>query len=412
MMKRSLLVCSLVSGLVASPLSARDYLTSEQLPEWFNTSLEREARDLPRTRVSLPVFPINATAIGTWSNATQVDDYWYFTVDIGSESPVECWAFQDYDGLANSLVNMMKYAVSNISKAQEKVLDSQFNFSLDMSTMGDTPVFAYNLLYNLGEPEQRVSGLLKGMSAESANGLQVCLHNEIGYRETFKDVFASFINAVDRTSNPQPFFFAINCMKMHGELVGVVSEKFIKDADGDVEIVETTSLILPVDENTVASTDVRVRSWSRADGTLINAYQYAVENSELSSAMGVSKPDDKWLLEGEIQGKAISSELAFAGEFTSNFGAYLETQKLAASDKTLATYYIWSADTDHTQATATELKKNGTENGLLKLTADVIGFKVNYTVDEAYIMQNAEMKMGPMDFHISPMYVSGKPTEL
>ena len=412
MMKRSLLVFSLMSGLVASPLSAKDYVTSEQLPDRFNTSLKKEARDLPRTRVSLPVFPINATAIGTWSDATPIEDYWYFTVDIGSESPVECWAFQDYDGLANSLVNMMKYAVSNISKAQEKVLDSQFNFSLDMSTMGNTPVFAYNLLYNLGEPEQRVSGLLKGMSAETANGLQVCLHNEVGYRETFKDVFASFVNAVDKSSNPQPFFHAINGMKMHGELVGIVSEKFLKDADGDVEIVETTSLILPVDESTVASTDARVRSWSRADGTLINAYQYAVENSELSSSMGISMPDDKWVLEGEIQSKAISSELAFTGELISNFGAYLETQKLAASDKTSANYYTWNADADPTQATETELQKNGTENGLLKLTADVIGFKVNYTVDEAFIMQNAEMKMGPMDFHISPLYVSGKPTEL
>ena len=411
-MKRSLLVFSLMSGLVASPLSAKDYVTSEQLPDRFNTSLKKEARDLPRTRVSLPVFPINATAIGTWSDATPIEDYWYFTVDIGSESPVECWAFQDYDGLANSLVNMMKYAVSNISKAQEKVLDSQFNFSLDMSTMGNTPVFAYNLLYNLGEPEQRVSGLLKGMSAETANGLQVCLHNEVGYRETFKDVFASFVNAVDKSSNPQPFFHAINGMKMHGELVGIVSEKFLKDADGDVEIVETTSLILPVDESTVASTDARVRSWSRADGTLINAYQYAVENSELSSSMGISMPDDKWVLEGEIQSKAISSELAFTGELISNFGAYLETQKLAASDKTSANYYTWNADADPTQATETELQKNGTENGLLKLTADVIGFKVNYTVDEAFIMQNAEMKMGPMDFHISPLYVSGKPTEL
>ncbi len=411
-MKRSLLVCSLMSGLVASPLSAKDYVISEQLPGWFNTSLKKEARDLPRTRVSLPVFPINATAIGTWSDAKPIEDYWYFTVDIGSESPVECWAFQDYDGLANSLVNMMKYAVSNISKAQEKVLDSQFNFSLNMSTMGNTPVFAYNLLYNLGEPEQRVSGLLKGMSAETANGLQVCLHNEVGYRETFKDVFASFVNAVDKSSNPQPFFHAINGMKMHGELVGIVSEKFLKDADGDVEIVETTSLILPVDESTVASTDARVRSWSRADGTLINAYQYAVENSELSSSMGISMPDDKWVLEGEIQSKAISSELAFTGELISNFGAYLETQKLAASDKTSANYYTWNADADPTQATATELQKNGTENGLLKLTANVIGFKVNYTVDEAFIMQNAEMKMGPMDFHISPLYVSGKPTEL
>ncbi|WP_201796588.1 hypothetical protein, partial [Tenacibaculum discolor] len=150
------------------------------------------------------------------------DDYWYFTVDIGSETPVECWAFQDYDGLANSLVNMMKYSINNVSANANKALESQYNFSLDISTLGNVPVFSYDILYNLGESDERVSGLMKGMSAESANGLQVCLHNEIGYRDTFKDVFTSFVNAVDKTAKVHPFFLAINGLIMEDELIGVV----------------------------------------------------------------------------------------------------------------------------------------------------------------------------------------------
>ena len=409
MMKRTSMACLLTALLSTAPASAKDYITSEQLPSWFSQSLGKEAKDLPRTRLSLPAFPINATGLGTWSEAQSDDNYWYFTVDIGSESPVECWAFQEYDGLANSLVNMMKFAVNNVSANLNKALESQYNFSLDISNLGNVPVFSYDILYNLGETDERVSGLMKGMSAESANGLQVCLHNEIGYRETFKDVFTSFVNAVDSTANVQPFFFAINGMKMQGELVGIVSEKFSIDADGDVEIVEATSLILPVDANTVSSTDSLARSWSRIDGTLINTYEYTVENSEIMTSMGISRTEGTWVIEGEIQGKTVNSELSYNDMFTSNYGAYLETQKLANSDQNSLSYNTWSLDGDPTQPTSTVMYKKSQKDGLLELIAEIESFKIEYTVDEDFIMQKAKVEMGPIDYDVMPMYVSGKP---
>lgn len=412
MMKRTSVACLLTALLSTAPATAKDYITSEQLPDWFSKSLVKEAKDLPRTRLSLPAFPINATGLGTWSEAQSEDNYWYFTVDIGSESPVECWAFQEYDGLANSLVNMMKYAVNNVSANLNKTLESQYNFSLDVSNLGNVPVFSYDILYNLGETDERVSGLMKGMSAESANGLQVCLHNEIGYRETFKDVFTSFVNAVDRSANVKPFFFAINGMKMQGELVGIVSEKFSIDADGDVEIVEATSLILPVDANTVSSTDSLARSWSRIDGTLINTYEYTVENGEVLSSMGLSRTEGTWVIEGEIQGKKVNSELSYDDVFTSNFGAYLETQKLANSDQDSLSYNTWSLEGDPTQPTPTVMYKKSQKNGLLELVAEIESFKIEYTVDEDFIMQRAKVEMGPIDYSVMPMYVSGKPIKL
>ena len=412
MMKRTSVACLLTALLSTAPATAKDYITSEQLPDWFSKSLVKEAKDLPRTRLSLPAFPINATGLGTWSEAQSEDNYWYFTVDIGSESPVECWAFQEYDGLANSLVNMMKYAVNNVSANLNKTLESQYNFSLDVSNLGNVPVFSYDILYNLGETDERVSGLMKGMSAESANGLQVCLHNEIGYRETFKDVFTSFVNAVDRSANVKPFFFAINGMTMQGERVGIVSEKFSIDADGDVEIVEATSLILPVDANTVSSTDSLARSWSRIDGTLINTYEYTVENGEVLSSMGLSRTEGTWVIEGEIQGKKVNSELSYDDVFTSNFGAYLETQKLANSDQDSLSYNTWSLEGDPTQPTPTVMYKKSQKNGLLELVAEIESFKIEYTVDEDFIMQRAKVEMGPIDYSVMPMYVSGKPIKL
>ena len=411
-MKLSSLFCLLTALFIPISVVAKDYVTNEQLPEWFSLSLARESDELPQTRLSLQSFPINAKGLGSWSEPQQVEDYWYFTVDIGSETPIECWAFKDYDGLANSLVNMMNYAVTNVSQEQGKTLESRYNFSLDISTLERVPVFSYEILYNLGESSERASGLMKGLSAESPNGLQVCLHNEIGYRKTFKDVFISFVNAVDRAANIQPFYFAINGMKMQGELVGIVSEKFSKDADGDIEIIETTSLILPVDANTVSASDSQVRSWSYADGTLINTYSYTVENGELSSSLGISKSEEKWVIEGEVQGKAVNSELSFNDAFVSNFGAYLEMQRLANSENNSLSYNMWNADTDPTQPTRTILHKRGQKDGLLALSAEIENIEVEYSVDEEFVLQEAQINMGPVKFIMTPLYVFGKPTNL
>lgn len=395
-----------------TPVLAKDYISQEQLPDWFNDAVKREVKITEKSNVTLAEFPLSAAILGKWSDVEKADTYWYYTVDIGTDTPVECWAFQDYDGPANSLVNMMKYATENIATLHKRALTSQYNYSLNVENIADTAVLDYQVLYNLGTGAEQLTGLMKGLSAESPNGLQVCLHNEIGYRETFKDVFTSFVNATDKSAHATPFFNSVNSVFMNNELVGVAVEKFTKDADGDVEIREALSMILPVDANNVATTDTVTRSWSYADGELINAYTYSVENSEMSSSLSLSESEGVWAVEGEIQGKPISAQLEYQGEFVSNFGTYLVVDELNKTDKETTTYVTWSADTDPTAPTTTTMLKEGKQDGLYLYKADMEGFEVKYKANDDLIMQSATMSIGPVSMLIKPLFVSGKPTAL
>ena len=56
--------------------------------------------------------------------------------------------------------------------------------------------------------------------------------------------------------------------------------------------------------------------------------------------------------------------------------------------------------------------KKSQKNGLLELVAEIESFKIEYTVDEDFIMQKAKVEMGPIDYGVMPMYVSGKPIKL
>lgn len=405
----SALLCLTVTNMA----TAKDFIGHQQLPAWFNKAVKREASLGEKSDVELAAFPLEGTIPGRWSEVQKIDEYWYYTIDIGTATPIECWAFKDYDGPANSLVNMMKYAINNIAQQQGKALSSQYTYSLDMTTLEDTLVMEYQVLYNLGEDGDTLSGLIKGMSAESANGLQVCMHNEVGYRKTLKKVFTSFVTAADQSDSPQPFFHSINSVVMNGELVGLASEKFIKDTEGDVEMRETLSMILPVDANNVAATDTVTLSWSTADGALINAYQYTIENSEMAATFSLSAAEGQWSVEGEIQGKSVNADLEYEGEIVSSFGTYLMGQSLSTTaDVNEATFKIWTADTDPTSTTTMVMKKRGEENGFQQFQLDMEGLAIEYSMDDRFIMQSAVMQLGPVTMKMAPLFVSGAPISL
>ena len=405
----SALLCLTVTNMA----TAKDFIGHQQLPAWFNKAVKREASLGEKSDVELAAFPLEGTIPGRWSEVQKIDEYWYYNIDIGTTTPIECWAFKDYDGPANSLVNMMKYAINNIAQQQGKALSSQYTYSLDMTTLEDTLVMDYQVLYNLGEDGDTLSGLIKGMSAESANGLQVCMHNEVGYRKTLKKIFTSFVTAADQSDSPQPFFHSINSVVMNGELVGLASEKFIKDTEGDVEMRETLSMILPVDANNVAATDTVTLSWSTADGALINAYQYTIENSEMAATFSLSAAEGQWSVEGEIQGKSVNADLEYEGEIVSSFGTYLMGQSLSTTaDVNEATFKIWTADTDPTSTTTMVMKKRGEENGFQQFQLDMEGLAIEYSMDDRFIMQSAVMQLGPVTMKMAPLFVSGAPVSL
>lgn len=412
MTKLNAFAMGLVMAFSATPVIATDYISAEQLPKWFNDAVKREMNVTETSAISLTDFPINGTVNGKWSDVEKADTYWYYTVNIGSDTPVECWAFQEYDGPANSLVNMMNYATNNIATVHNKALSSKFNYSLDASNIDDAVMLDYQVLYNLGEGSEKVSGLLKGLSAETASGLQICMHNEVGYRETFKEVFTSFVKALDSSTQSSPFFNSINSVEVNQQLVGLAAETFTKDADGDVEIREALTMILPVDASNVAATDTVTRSWSSPDGSLINAHTYSVENGQVSSTFSLSASEGIWEIEGEMQGKPVTMQLEYDGEFVSNFGSYLVVDALNDSEQDTTTYVTWSADTDPTSPTPTTMQKLGKQDGLLQYAADMAGFKVQYSSNEDLVMQSATMSMGPVSMKMAPLYVTGNPTAL
>lgn len=285
---------------------------------------------------------------------------------------------------------------------------SSFNYVVDVGAIQNTPYLMLDTLYTLGEGNARVTGVLKALSAQTDKSLQICLHNEIGYRTSFSNVFTSFVNAFLESEENKAFFEPIYKMVFNGMPVGFGHEKYTLDSDGDVEIYTKSSMLLPVDASNVSRTDSVNQSWSSPDGSLINANEHTVENGVLASHFSISNIDDKWRVAGEMQGKAIEVDLDYTEWLLSGYGSYLATIELMKSEETRANYHMWLSDADPTTATTVGLSEtNGSDEGNIQIEMGPITFKFSAEADG--IIQKGAMEQGPVKMQLELLKVRGTP---
>ncbi|OLT53581.1 hypothetical protein BI334_33090 [Moorena producens 3L] len=98
-------------------------------------------------------------------------------------------------------------------------------------------------------------------------------------------------------------------------------------------------------------------SWSTAEGVLINATTYSIENSQLLSRFDLTQSEEQWQVQGEMQGKPVSSVLEHKGELLSDYGSYLVSLELLGSEQDVVTQNMWVAEADPISATAVKMSK-------------------------------------------------------
>lgn len=408
-MKYRFLRASIALSSLSFSTLATDFIDPNQLPEWFSKSLVQE-KELGESRpVPFAAFGLNLMLPGKVQNHNTDDPtYWYHTIDIGTGTAIECYSFTEYDGTANSLHAIVQEGVNQSAVVNQMKLNNQFNFALDTGMIGNSPYILEDRLYILENEKNKTIGVVKGMSATTEQGLHICIHNEIGYRETFKSVFTNYLSGFQNNENKAGFFEPVYQVSFNGMPIGFSREIYTVDQDGDVEIVNDSSYLIPVSANEMASSDSVSNSWSSPDGSLINANEYAVENSTLGSNFAIQVKDDKWFVQGELQGKAVESELQYDGWLLSGFGSYIKTKALMESDAESAEYYMWSSEADPVTALKVTMTKIH-DDPQVNMLVDMGPVKMRFKVAENGIIERALLEQGPLKMNLELVHVRGVP---
>jgi hypothetical protein len=388
--------------------NAFDFVNLDEFPNWYQELIKQEKSVKKKSKLKIEQFNIDKKVKGKFKLMEESEGYWYYQVDIGTDVPVECHIFKEFDGPSNSLHLLIEHSLESSEAHYEKTITGQFNYALDVGLIGDTPYLLRETLYNLGDGEDRVSGILKGLVAQTNQSLQICLHNEVGYRQTFFSVFESFITAFTESEENTEFFEAIYKLSFDGIPVGYGREKYTTDNEGDVSLVNDTAFTVPVDANSMSRTDTLSISWSNPDGSLINAHEYSIDNSVLGSKFDIEVKDDVWHVGGELQGKAVNAVLEHGGWLASGFGSYVELANLMKSEEESTDFHMWISDADPTtvmDVTISKLVDNPEGNFKMKMGPIVMTYQGNENgvIERGYIEQ-AGSKMT-----LDLMYSKGEP---
>lgn len=403
-------VCVAVpAALLSLNVSAANLVDSKVLPAWFQKSLQKDADVKTTGKLKIEALNVDATMKGKPEQQETEEGVWYYLIDVGGASPVECYAFTSFDGVANSLHSVVDFSLKGVEALNKKKLVNRFNYAIDVAVTGTTPYMRYDTLYMLGENDQKVIGMLKGASARTANTLEICLHNEAGYEKAFTGVFESFVQAFANANPSNTFFEPIYSMTINDIPVGFAQEMMSVDADGDVQSVTRTAMLMPVDASDVSRTDSEKTEWGRTDGSLINSYEYSVENGEIASEFTLQNIEGVWQVAGKIQGKEIKVNLNYDSWLLSDFGSYGQTAALLASEDNQIKANMWTSDTDPTAVTPVSLSKVAdSEDANVELNMGPMSMR--FLADKTGMFQNGSISQGGLTVKMKLISSHGTPT--
>lgn len=387
---------------------AKDLISAEQLPAWFAESLQDEKNVPLRSYLKIRDLGISKKVIGELEIVPVGDSAWNFVNDIGTESPLDCYVLTEFDGPATSLYNMVDYGLQDAAEFNDKPLTGMRTFSVDHAVLADTAVHSLDTLYNLGEGEEMVTGVLKAKSAQVGDNLLICMHNEIGFRDTFTTVFTSLIDALKTGITREPFFEIIMTLEMNQEQIGFSREAFYIDADGDIEKQGVVSALAPKGPVAVLRSDTVSQSWSYTDGSLINASQYSVGNGAVAYMLFLEMTEEGWHLSGDYQGKEVDRNLKHEDTILSDYGSHLASLAMTEKRMENRTYKMWAVDRN-ANGLVDVIARNYTGPDNFDYVLDVNGHRAFFHVDDAGIIKSSTIDVSLATMSSKRVLLRGSP---
>lgn len=323
--------CVLLSCVWTSPGVAGE------LPKWLTDAMAREA-PLPAAETLTAVASADgwfqARVPGVVQHKVVLEEGSYsVAIELGGDVTVHCEVMQDPRDLAALLAETAEISFREIARVNGEVQFRGIDTS-DAGAAGPHPYLAVQWIYRvLQGGEQRV-GAFKQFAADLGDAAVYCMHDELGYTQTFRTVTQTLARELRVLGKPvaQPYFREVNVLSLNGQRVGVASTTMVRDEDGDTRVMSKGAILVQRAPGQLMSQDTLEVQWVRPDGTLISASQVQVSEGRLTESMTLRQSEDgRWRASGTIAGKAVGFDLPGAPD--TNIAQALARRQMLAQDK-------------------------------------------------------------------------------
>ena len=379
-------------------------------PGWLVDAMAQESLMLRARKVELGDGVINTRLAGKPAADPQsTPDGWYVTRDIGTASPLECWAFTtvvDPATMANNIAEQSMLASEQVNGP----LGDRNLYSVDAGAYDGAPFVALEWFYSVGEAPNKLVGLAKVRVAIKDGYSFACAHNFLGYRQTFALAFEQFVReAKFDSTEAAPYYAEIFVQRIGEQVIGVSRTSFNVDAEGDTQISMMETSMMPVDGSTLAVADTWHSSWSTPEGELINQRAEKSENGELTMNLSLDPLDDgNWSVSGTLQGKAIDYQVDGAMAPMSELGQMLTVQRLMADpSRKSANISVWVPAADPTRFLQAEVALDPkSADGRGRLVMGPLNISAQF--DQSGSLMTGTVQAGAAEVVMDRIWVSGR----
>lgn len=348
----------LVLVIIATPVLAQEpsspTMSHKGWPESLVQQMYKESRNIKELPVTIGESNFTSSVLGKSIEQPElIDQDWYLSVDIGPETPMECWVYTSLIDTAATLYNLAE-AGKNVYAQDFGKIENQFIYYIDTGAIGDVPYMALEMLYilSLKTTGERASGMVKVRIAGRDDFYIACMHIEFGYRKTFARSFEHFVTEAQYDSEtPQPFYREIFRHSIGRQAVGFVDANYAIDADGDHVITRVTAMLTPSDRSTVRARDMYSIGFWTPKGALINQRDSMGSKGELDTRIDlVARENNAFAVSGFLEGKEIELEIENADAPESPILQHLQLQQLFSNpDRDSVTMTGWLPEVDPTR---------------------------------------------------------------
>lgn len=381
-------------------------------PQWLTDARAREAEPMPPQTIGSEDRFFRARVPAKLAGPiVRTGDIYHVQLEVGTETPIECFVYQEeLDSAASlSMISSGTFeAISNVSEVDYKEIGE-----LDAGAIVGSPFLYVDWLYRARVGDSVQVGGIKHLTAQKRGRTVHCLHNEVGYTQTFRRAVRGLIESLEyqQPRKSEPHFTQVSTLTIKGTPVGYEHVTLVRDESGTTRVDVRTALLMPVDRETIAATDSVAVEFAEPDGDLIEQVFVETENGELVTQLTlVPGSQGVWEASGMFKSKPVAAQIRPGAHPTTWLGEALTLRQALARDgigsEVTLVRWIPGADPTHlldeTLSIEEELDQERYGARLV-----VAGLEAALVVDIQGSIETASIDMGFGNMDFERVYVGG-----
>lgn len=279
-------------------------------------NLAKEATGLTDHAVSGPqqAWTAKVPSAGE-ATLTLVGEVQLVEIPIGSDATIRCQVHSEPVDAAGTMYGVLKESAARV--------EYRHVAPAGVKLLGDSPAAFLEALYVTDVPGGKAAGGLKLAIHARAGRSLFCLHDELGYRDTFQKVssafFASFQEA--KKSEEKATYTEISVVKLDDLAVGFnVTRLRPSDKPGERERSDSSSSFIPTSPTDLIFEDSFNVTRYNAKGQITEDTFIEASQGELNMQLKLTRGDDgKYSYAGTLSGKKVAGALATPKGLTTSF---------------------------------------------------------------------------------------------